>query len=162
MARPTVRPKTLNLLENALRSVWQELVCRELNTTELNDLFLTNTNISTDVQDRLKSIEIQEDCKVFRPVYYLDFRKSIHPSCANFSLPRIRSIKSEVPVFPAYYMDWECSGPCTAEYTPRVRNYELLQRTNDCKNGTEEWIYIEAGRSHPLTGARNCKRVRSY
>lgn len=154
---PLTRPSTFTTLEWALRRVLQEITCRELTALELKQQFRNNNNISFDVQVMLKKIDIQdqEDCKRARPLYFLDYRRGIHPNCTSHSLPRLQLIESVTPVFPAYYMDWECGGDCSEE-TFQVRNYELLQRTNQCTQGTADWTSIEAATSHRLNVTRRC------
>lgn len=158
-ARPAVNSwRSFTRLEWALRQVLQEITCTELTASELKEQFRNNLNISQDVKGMLKKIDIQEQegCKRIRPLYFLDFRRGIHPNCSSRSLPRLRLIPSKTPVFPPYYMDWECGNGGYGQQVP-IRNYELLERTNDCSQGTAEWRYIEAATSHPLTVTERCK-----
>lgn len=163
-ARPaSAWPRSFSTLERSLRQVLQEITCTELTAAELKEQFRSNMNITQDVKGMLKKIDIQEeteDCNRVRPLYFLDFRKGIHPNCTGHSLPRLRLIESRTPVFPPYYMDWECSTGYSDEVRFQVRNYELLQRTNDCPQGTEEWRYIEGATSHPLSVTEQCKCTR--
>lgn len=161
-ARPTDSLGSFTTLEWALRRVLREITCVELTASELKEQFRNNMNITQDVKGMLKKIDIQdetESCKR-RPLYFLDFRKGIHPNCTSHSLPRLRLIESQTPVFPSYYMDWECSEGYSEEVQFPVRNYELLERTNDCSQGTAEWRYIEGATSHPLLVTEQCKCTR--
>lgn len=169
-ARPAAAslPHSFSTLEWALRRVLRDITCTELTPSELKEQFRNNVNITQDVKGMLKKIDIQEEaegCKRVRPLYFLDFRKGIHPNCTSHSLPRLRLIESKTPVFPPYYMDWECTESYSNEVEVgglqfQVRNYELLQQTNDCPQGTAEWRYIEGAISHPLSVTEKCKCTR--
>lgn len=159
-ARPASASRSFSTLEGALRRVLREITCTKLTASELKEQFRSNMNITQDVKGMLKKIDIQEeteDCNRVRPLYFLDFRKGIHPNCTSYSLPRLRLIESRTPVFPPYYMDWECSEGYSDEVRFQARNYELLQRTNDCPQGTEEWRYIE-GATMSVTEQCKCTR----
>ena len=179
-ARPTaVQPGRKSsadfaLLEHALRQVLREIACQELTTGELETQFRSrNSSITRDVKAMLKSIDVpaQADdadgiackrCATADPpssagqLHFLDFRRSVSDrDCFAGALPRLRLIESAVPVFPAYYMDWECGDGCRGNYTD-VANYELLQKTGTCCDGTADWTPVEAAHTYPLKVSRNC------
>ena len=144
-------------LEQALRRLLKEVTCRELTEAELEHDFLRNSSrfITYNVRRLLKSISLAEsdNCQQrARQLHFLDYRGATNCSEA---LPALRLIHSTTPVFPAYYMEWECGAGCT-ERRRRVRNYELLQRVNTCSDGTADWTDIEASASHPLDVIEMC------
>ena len=150
-------------LERALRQVLTAISCRELTATELEHLFREYAslgNISSCIEEILKSLEIpnREDCKGTQLLHFLDFRHNgSNQRCMLQALPRLRLISnsSEMAVFPAYYMDWECSSDCDEQiWTPR--NYELMQRTNTCSENTADWRVIEAAETHSLNVTSHC------
>ena len=159
--RPTTTTKysSFTTLEWALRRVLHEITCQELTESQLKHQFINNKNISLNVLGLLKNMSIQEQegCREIRRPYFLDFRNdtlncTIH---CDSALPRLRLIESATPVFPAYYMDWEC-GPDCIEEVWEITTYELLQRTNSCSDGTADWTGISAAQSHPLTVTGRC------
>ena len=177
-ARPAVRMSTTTRaesalafteLELALHRVLRQIACRELTAAELGTQFLTNSSVTREVKAILKSIDLPSDygdgvpfkrpCATAEPpteqLYFLDFRSASDPECVAGSLPRLRLIDSAVPVFPAYYMDWECGYGCSSNYT-KVANYELLQKTGTCCDGTADWTTVEATYTYPLTVSRAC------
>ena len=158
--RPTTNTKysSFNTLEWALRRVLHEITCQELTDSQLKRQFFFHSNVTLNVLGLLNNISIQEQegCREVRPLYFLDFRNR-NSNCTNYALPRLRLIESATPVFPPYYMDWECGRECS-EVVEEVRNYELLQRTNSCSGGTADWTTIEAARSHPLRLTRECNK----
>ena len=162
------------LLELALRQVLREIACQELTAAELERQFRSpNSTITRDVKAILKSIDLPAHggCNGLAPckhsastsaeqssgkLHFLDFRRSVNDrDCVASALPRLRLIESAVPVFPAYYMDWECGDGCRSNYTD-VNNYELLQKTGTCCDGTADWATVEATHTYPLKVFRTC------
>ena len=157
--RPTTTTKysSFTTLEWALRRVLDEITCQELTESQLKHEFMSNSLITLNVMGLLNNISIQEQegCREIRQLYFLDYRGGLVSNCTNPYLPRLRLIESATPVFPAYYMDWDCGQDCSESVEGNI-NYELLQRTNSCSEGTADWTGIEATRSHPLTVTRAC------
>ena len=159
-------------LELALRQALREIACEELTASELEGQFIRNSTVSRNVKALLKHIDLpvdRDDLPALcggsngdgsgcggQSLHFLDFRDSgSDTACVASALPRLRLIESPVPVFPAYYMDWECGTGCVGE-DQLVTNYELLQRTRTCCDGTADWVTTEAGSTLPLTVARTC------
>ena len=161
--KPFVRnEKTVSFayLEKALRRVLEEITCRELTTEELEYKYHFDSNVTSNGRMNLKSIVIPDQEDAWK-LHYLDLRRDGgDPNCVKKALPRLRMIEgriptSKVPVFPAYYMDWECSEDCV-ENIRNEDNYELLQRTDSCSDGVRDWDTIQAPTDYPLSVTRKC------
>ena len=161
------RAESFAFLELALQRVLREIACQELTAAELETQFRINSTVTREVKAILKHIDlpVQDGGDTRRPepptqqLHFLDFRGSgSHPNCAAGALPRLRLIESAAPVFPAYYMEWACGDGCASVYE-NVANYELLQRTGTCCDGTADWTTVEATLTHPLRVSKTCSLV---
>ena len=155
-------------LELALRRVLSEISCEELTAEELETQFRTNSTVTRNVRAILKHIDLPTrsydgagsgDGDSSEKLHFLDYRLGVSDTdCMAGALPRLRVIESAVPVFPAYYMEWECGEGCMAS-SEDVTNYELLRKTGTCCDGTADWTTFEAGCTHPLNVVRTCSAV---
>lgn len=148
-------------LERALREVLNAISCQELPAIELEDLLL-NSPVTIDTKVKLRSLEIpdKDDCKATQLLHFLDFRRNgSNPRCMLNAFPRLRLIPnpSGTPIFPAHFMDWQCSSECVEVFAgPGETNYELLERLDTCSNNTADWRYREATNSHPVNPTTRC------
>lgn len=148
---------SLTLLELSLRRVLNEISCQQLNDEQLENKF--NSTAATPMRPLLKHISLPSRDGGVVKLHFLDYRLSgSQPNCASAALPRLRLIPSAMPVFPAYYMDWECKNDSSQPPVEKlIENYDLLQKTGTCStDGTAKWTVIDGSVCCPLKVVRTC------